>query len=402
MAKIDELGMEALLEDSRQNYLGKEVGEVYIVQPYVLDWRRIRDFSWGLSDDNPLYCDPTYARSTRWGCQIAPPTIVPGMRYPGVHGALWDKPYRLNTFISGDKMQWFDVFRVGDAVRTSLRLDKMETKQGSRGPLIFFYSDGRLWNQYDKLVAKQYGTLIMIELPPGKTVGKKMHYEQEAYRYSEKEIEDIVNCYDNEVKQRRGAKPLYWEDVKVGDKLPTMVRGPMGLGDMIMWRRGCFCQSNALVGPFRLQYEVVKQSPATFGRINPATNWPYEHIEWEHEDAILAHYRGLPLPFDMGVMRAEIPAVLITNWMGDDGFLRHFESQFRKPNYYGDTTWYKGEVVKKYKETVGGVEYGAVDIKWEGVSQAGVTTTPGSATVYLPSPDKPVQVPIPYEESRTF
>lgn len=398
--KSEELTLKALVEDSKREYLGKEVEEVYVDQPYVLDWRRIRDFSYGISDTNPLYCDPIYGKSTRYGCQIAPPTIVPAIRYPGVHGALFDRPYFVNTFISGDKIEWFDQFRVNDIIRNNLKLDEITTKEGSKGPLVFFYAKGRLWNQYDKVVAKQRSTLIMIEFEKDFEYGDKQHYKQEIYKYSKKEIEDICNCYDNE--KRRGAEPLYWEDVKVGDKLPTIVRGPMGLGDMIMWRLCCMLPNHVTPGPFKIQYDVCKERPETMARLNPKTNWPYDHIEWEHEDAILAHYRGLPLPFDMGVMRLEIPAVLITNWMGDGGFLRRWESQIRKPNYYGDTTWFKGEVVKKYKENVEGVEYGAVDIKWEGINQLGSVTTPGTGTVYLPSPDCEVQIPIPHKENKTY
>ena len=34
-----------------------------------------RHFAFGYGDDNPLYCDPAYAKQTRWGNLIAPPTF---------------------------------------------------------------------------------------------------------------------------------------------------------------------------------------------------------------------------------------------------------------------------------------------------------------------------------------
>jgi len=140
---------------------------------------------------------------------------------------------------------------------------------------------------------------------------------------------------------------------------------------------------------------AARSMPPASIRTNPTTNWPYEDMMWEHYDFNLVRARGLPLPFDLGCMRYMMAATLITNWMGDDGYLRRLDARIQRPNYYGDTTWFSGEVVNKYKETQGGVEYGAVDIKIQGVNQVGDSTTPGTATVYLPSPGRPVQIPVP-------
>ena len=91
---------------------------------------------------------------------------------------------------------------------------------------------------------------------------------------------------------------------------------------------------------------------------------------------------------------------VLTNWMGDDGFIRRLDVQIRRPVFYGDTTWFNGEVVNKYKVTEGGVEYGAADIKLDGVNQLGLANTVGTATVYLPSPGREVQIPIPVGDSK--
>ena len=31
----------------------------------------------------------------------------------------------------------------------------------------------------------------------------------------------------------RGANPRYWEDVKVGDEIPQIVKGPLSVGEMM-------------------------------------------------------------------------------------------------------------------------------------------------------------------------
>jgi len=373
-----ELTLDDLEKDLRDNYLGRDIGENKLDEPFELTWRIIRDFAWGLSDDNPLFCDPAYAAKTRWGCQLAPPTIASAIRYPQSHAAIWEKPYRATNLVGGNKFEWFNVFRVGDGITTSLMITDLQRKVGKTGPLIFAITEGNLWNQHGDLIAKQSATQIQVEMPPGVKLGEKMVYEQEPYKYSQEEIKRIVDCYDAET--IRGAKTLYWDEVKVGDKLTTMVRGPITLGDMIQFNARCYYE-NHCPGTFKVALNAARKMPPCAIRTNPTTNWPYEDIMWEHYDINLVRARGLPLHFDLGCMRYEMAATLITNWMGDDGFLRRLDVQIRRPGFYGDTTWFSGEVVNKEKVTEGGVEYGAVDIKIDGINQLGHTTTPATATV---------------------
>ena len=395
MAK--ELTLEDLEKDIRANYMGKDFDENKLDEPFELTRRRIRDFSWGLSDDNPLFCDPAYAARTRWECQLAPPTIASAIRYPQSHLAIWDKPYNAVNLVGGCKFEWFNVFRVGDRITTSLMIADTERKEGKTGPLIFVYTEGNLWNQHGDLIAKQRATQIQIEMQKGAERGKKMVYEQEPYKYSKEEIKKIVDCYDAET--RRGSKPLYWDEVKAGDKLQTMVRGPLTLGDMIQFNARSYYEQRC-PGTFRVTLNAIRNSPPDTLRTNPKTNWPYEDVMWEHYDTNLVQARNLPLPFDLGCMRYEMAGTVITNWMGDDGFLRRLDVQIRRPVFYGDTTWFSGEVVNKYKVTEGGVEYNAVDVKIEGVNQLGLANTVGTATAYLPAPGREVQIPIPAGEAK--
>lgn len=389
--------LERFVEESSK-MVGKEIGEIRVIEPYPLDVHRIRDFAWAMGDENPLFTDPTYASDSRYGSLIAPPTIVCKIRYPMSHGVLFQGDWKLYTYYSGNDIEWFDVFRPGDRITTSLILKDILQKQGRTGPLVVFKTEGWLKNQVGEVVARQNGTLITVKIPAGKTFGEHMIYERELYKYSKKEVDQIIKDVRSEV--RRGNETRYWEDVQVGEKLTPVVKGPMHIGDMILWRLGAFpltpmgTAGITPPGPFELSYLNTIKLPGLV-RFNPETKWPYDHIEWEHEDFKLAHYRGLPGPFDLGVMRTELSGHLLTNWMGDDGFLRRLHTEIRKPNYYGDTTWFRGEVAKKYKVTEGKTEYGAVDITFAGVNQIGEVSTPGTATVYLPFRGREVTIPIP-------
>ena len=73
---------------------------------------------------------------------------------------------------------------------------------------------------------------------------------------------------------------------------------------------------------------------------------------------------------------------LVTNWMGDAGFLRKMSCQFRAPLFNGSKAICAGEVVNKYKEG----EDHLVDLKVTLEDHEGTLSVPnGLATVALPA-----------------
>ena len=82
-------------------------------------------------------------------------------------------------------------------------------------------------------------------------------------------------------------------------------------------------------------------------------------------------------------------ASLVTNWMGDDAFLKRLRMEARQFNLQGDTTFCRGKIVKKYVKDRAPL----VDIELQGVNQRGEVTTPGFATVILPSRDVSTRIP---------
>jgi len=103
--------------------------------------------------------------------------------------------------------------------------------------------------------------------------------------------------------------------------------------------------------------------------------------EMVHAEDAMAQEIGVPGAYDYGHQRICWLGNLMTNWMGDDGFLKKLYAELRRFNVLGDTTWSRGKVAKKY------VENGEhlVDCEIQCVNQRGETTVPGKATVVLPS-----------------
>jgi hypothetical protein len=81
-------------------------------------------------------------------------------------------------------------------------------------------------------------------------------------------------------------------------------------------------------------------------------------------------------------------ASLVTNWMGDAAFLKRVRTQMRRFNTMGDSTWCRGKVTKKYIKD----GHALVDIEIRGENQRGELTTPGLATVIMPS--RNIELPV--------
>ena len=91
----------------------------------------------------------------------------------------------------------------------------------------------------------------------------------------------------------------------------------------------------------------------------------------------------MPGVYDYGPQRSSWMASLVTNGMGDAGFLKRIRTQMRGFNIMGDCTWARGKVTRKYMKD----GHALVDIEIRGENQRGELTTPGMATVILPSLD---------------
>jgi hypothetical protein len=219
--------------------------------------------------------------------------------------------------------------------------------------------------------------------------GEEMFCDRELYQYAQEEADRIGK--DIESESRRGMATLYWDNVNIGDTLTPVVKGPLELTPLLYWPAA----TRTIDWHLEFGYHRAKAAPGE-ARINPVTNWPYWVEQLEPASYHTSRLRGISYPFAFGVQQVSLAGHLLTNWMGDDGFLRQLNMEIYKVFMYGDINWYLGTVNDKYKEAIDGTVYGAVDINLSITNQLKENIGSGNATVYLPFPGHEVKLPIPF------
>jgi acyl dehydratase len=337
------------------------------VQVATLD--AIRHFACGIGDDNPLWTNPAYAATTRYGAIIAPPCMLYAMddvcsgQFGGLPG--------IHNMFAGTRFEWFHPIRAGDTIRATSVLSGLEEKQSVFARRTFLQSyDTTFTNQADIVVATARAFGIRAERDTARA--QRKYHSIERTRYTAEELARIEAAYDVEVV--RGALPRWWEDVQVGDEITPIVKGPLTITDIVTWLigwGGLFNRAHRIGLMYRRRHPAAAVVDAYGVPDTP------ERVHW---DAEFAQQVGVPGAYDYGPQRISWFGHLMTNWIGDEGFLRKLDIQVRRFNIIGDTTWLHGTVTDKF-DTAGQV--GVVCDLWA-ENQRGEMTAQGTAEALLP------------------
>jgi len=133
------------------------------------------------------------------------------------------------------------------------------------------------------------------------------------------------------------------------------------------------------VKALRLAYDQRRRVPRFFRPDDLNVPDVQQRVHWDPEWARRA---GSPTTYDYGRMRETWLIHLCTDWMGDDAWLWKLDCEFRRFNYVGDTHWMRGRVTRTY---LAAGERPAVDLEIWGENQRGEVTTPGHASILVPS-----------------
>lgn len=360
--------------DELRERIGVKIGNT--LEPWCHEATRdnIRHYAHGIGDDNPLWCDPAYAAKTRYGGIIALPSflfatsrIVSGYvgGLPGVH-AMW----------SGADWTWHRPVHRNDEIHTEAHLKDLvehQTRFAGRAVQQIYHVD--FFNQKGDKVAEADSWCFRTERDHAREQGTKYQAvrAREPRRYSAEEIQAAYQLYRQE--EVRGATPRYWQDVKEGEALPVMFKGPMTVTGFIAYAQGW---GGLYIRANKLAFKLIDAHPGVGITNRFGIPDVPERVHWEEDFALEV---GAPGAYDYGPERTSWLTHHLTNWMGDDGFLRKASCKIRRHNPEGDMLFIKGRVKRKF------VEDGRhlVEIEQEARNQDDELSVVGSGVVELPS-----------------
>ncbi len=343
----------------------------------------IRNFAHGAGNDNPLHCDPNYARTSRWGSIIAPGMMAGIVNRPMLGDPMAPEIKKnmkslfkgIHVFVSGSRWEWFRHLYPGDTIYSFSGQESLEEKRSEfAGRSVIRINRHVKVNQRGEVVATYRVLSVLTERKTARTKGK--YADIQPATYTDEDIAKIDAIYGAE--EVRGSETRHWEDVAVGDSLGTMAKGPLTVTDVICFHAGGYGFHPYAPTVGRLAYQNRKRIPAFYIKNEQGVPDVAQRLHW---DPTWAQAIGNPMAYDYGVMRENYIYHYLTDWCGDDGVVTHLHDEMRKFNYMGDTQVITGEVVAKRQE---GDQY-LVDVKVTMTNQRDQETARAEATIALPS-----------------
>lgn len=336
----------------------KGLGEPLPLHPWrTVSEESIRRFGDGVGDYNPLFREPRYARDGRFGDLVAGPAFIFSVNL-GVMASLYghlapaDVSTRdLTLLYLGADVTWHRPLWLGDRVRAVERpvaVERKQLRQIANGLVCTGRTD--YWNSRGELVATLHNTMLRFENTgnPVRSAGRNDSSGTEA-------PDPLVWQ-----RVRRGAEPLYWEDVQVGEAIPDLPKGTYTTTELYVFTHGVYDTARV---------PAVEEGIVDMGAAGRA-------------DATYAReHRAQEASFDWGPQRVCWLTQAVTDWMGDHGTLVRLDSRIRRPNLVGDTNVLRGSVLGR--SVVDGRHL--VTVRVEVRNQGDALTAEGTATVELPT-----------------
>ncbi|MGM9586035.1 MAG: MaoC family dehydratase N-terminal domain-containing protein [Candidatus Limivicinus sp.] len=250
----------------------------------------IRHFAEAVGEDNPLYYDEEYARGTKYGRIIAPPTYSFTLDYPTLDG-IWLPP--VGRLHAKQKFKYNRPIYAGETVYCSQMLKSAYEKQGKSGLMVFLVQEKCVYSSDGDLICSQEITTINREI-----LFKERHTGN-------------LNLAKTPERCVQVAPHTFYED----QQLPEITLGPITRSD------------------------IIKYAGAA---------WDYNAIHIDDAAAIKA---GLPGVIAHGMLSAALQAKVAGIWTNGLYAFKDYEMRFNSSVMPGDTLSFTGMVNAVNAET---------------------------------------------------
>lgn len=373
-------------------YLGKPIQPARLKEP--VSNTDIRRWAQAMHYPNRLHYDDEFAAESRFGRLVAPDSFA--VATDDGHGtapACVGRIPKSHLVFGGDEW-WFHGPRIvaGDLIHNErIPFDYVVKETRFAGPTCFQRGDNHYYNAQGDKIATQRSTSIRYRADLAREMGSLKASEDP--EWTDEQLEEIERRKMEYIRalHELGHRKRHWDDVKVGDNLPTRVFGPHSIVSFTTeWRAYLFTVWCGVHRRTDLNIEELgftgpmagKEQDPVLERENPElTDGAYIGPSRGHLFPRWARYVGMPRAYGYGASMGAWILDYLAGWAGEWGGIVHSNCSYRGPAFTGDITITTATVIDKSIDEQGRA---IVQVDCKMANQLGTTMATAKAEIHLP------------------
>jgi hypothetical protein len=373
-------------------YLGKPIQPARLKEPLANN--DIRRWAQAMHYPNRLHYEDEFAAASRFGRISAPQSFA--VATDDGHGSAPACVGRIpdSHLIFGGDEWWFYGPRIygGDLIHNErIPFDYVVKETKFAGPTCFQRGDNTYYNDKGDKIATQRSTSIRYRADLAREMGSLKASDDPEWtdaqlaELEKQKFEYIKSMHD------LGHGKRYWDDIKVGDKLPTRVFGPHSIASLTTeWRAYLFTIWCGVHRRTDLDIEALgftgdmagKEQDPVMEKENPElTDGAYIGPSRGHLFPRWARYIGMPRAYGYGASMGAWILDYLAGWAGEWGMVVHSNCAYRGPAFTGDVTIFNATVIDKLVDEKG---RSIVQVDFKMANQLGTTMSTAKAEIELP------------------
>ena len=147
----------SLITEELKGKIGAEGGP----KVYEIEKGMIQHLARAIDDPNPLWQDEEYAKKSKYGGIIAPPSLVMALGLEDFDAERWQVWHSEAELHAGTELEYYQPVRPGDTITITSKLAGVREREGKRlGKMLFLTYVRTFKNQRQELVAKCHQTYV--------------------------------------------------------------------------------------------------------------------------------------------------------------------------------------------------------------------------------------------------
>lgn len=339
-------------------HMGKPIQPGRLKEPLANN--DIRRWVQAMHYPNRVHYDDEFADRSRFGRIVAPQSFpVATDDGHGTAPSCVGFIPKSHLIFGGDEW-WFHGPRIygGDLIHNErVPLDYAVKETRFAGPTCFQRGDNRYYNDKGDLIATQRSTAIRYRADLARDMGSLTATEDP--EWTDEQLAELEEEKFSWIRMLHdlGHGKRYWDDVNVGDMLPTRIFGPHSIASLTTeWRSYLFTIWCGVQRRTDLDIEALgftgdmagKEQDPVLEKENPElTDGAYIGPSRGHLFPRWARYVGMPRSYGYGASMGAWILDYFAGWAGEWGFVLHSNCSYRGPAFTGDITIMNAEVIDK-------------------------------------------------------